>query len=135
MSKKKPPKLPVPTESEEQQLIFEWATIARLGYPELEMLFHVPNEGKRSPKTGARLKREGLKRGVPDLCLPVGAGRYNALFIELKRRDLSMKDISEDQKEWIRKLLSYGNGACICFGADDAIKTIEEYLNMRRKQK
>lgn len=40
MSKKKPPKLPVPTESEEQQLIFEWATIARLGYPELEMLFH-----------------------------------------------------------------------------------------------
>lgn len=56
------PSLPVPTESEEQQLVFEWAQVARIGYPELELLFHIPNEGKRAPKTGARLKREGLKK-------------------------------------------------------------------------
>ena len=29
--------------------------------------FHVPNEGKRSPRTGKRLKRIGMRRGVPDM--------------------------------------------------------------------
>ncbi len=30
---------------------------------------HTPNEGKRNPRTGALLKRKGMKRGVPDVMI------------------------------------------------------------------
>lgn len=59
----------------------------RRAHPELQLLYHVPNEGKRTWRTGARLKSEGLKPGVPDLCLPVARGKYHGLYVELKRRD------------------------------------------------
>ena len=55
--------LPVPTESEEQQALFEWAERLCFRYPELALLYHIPNEGKRSKATGARLKKEGMKSG------------------------------------------------------------------------
>ena len=76
---------PVPSESVEQQRLFQWARMASGGRPELKMLYHIPNEGKRSRATGARLVAEGLKRGVPDICLPVARGGCHGLYIELKR--------------------------------------------------
>ena len=35
--------------------------------------------------TGGRLRAEGLKSGVPDLCLPSAHGEYHGLYIEMKR--------------------------------------------------
>ena len=52
--------LPVPSESAEQQRLFQWARMAQGRYPELRWLYHVPNEGKRTRTTGARLAAEGL---------------------------------------------------------------------------
>ena len=72
-------------EDAEQQALFEWAAYQKCKYPELECMYHIPNEGKRSPQTGAKLKRMGLSPGVPDICLPVARGGYSALYIELKR--------------------------------------------------
>ena len=60
-----------PTESEEQQTLFRWAAMQCGKYPELALMFHIPNEGKRSWMTGGRMKAEGLKSGVPDIFLPV----------------------------------------------------------------
>lgn len=77
--------LPAPAESVEQQYLFQWARMQAGRWPELEMLYHVPNEGKRNPAAGARLVAEGLKRGVPDICLPVARGGCHGLYIELKR--------------------------------------------------
>lgn len=45
------------------------------------LYWHTPNEGKRSPTTGRRLRERGLLPGVADWCL-VYQGR--AHFIELK---------------------------------------------------
>lgn len=42
-------------ESQEQQALFEWAAY----HPELELMHHIPNGGKRNPREAARLKREG----------------------------------------------------------------------------
>lgn len=71
-------KIKTASESIEQQNLFEWAKIFSGKYPELTLLYHIPNEGKRSLKEGARMKAEGLKAGVPDLCLPVARGGYHA---------------------------------------------------------
>jgi hypothetical protein len=40
-------------------------------HPELELIYAIPNGGKRDKVTAAKLKAEGAKSGIPDLFLPV----------------------------------------------------------------
>lgn len=49
--------------------------------------------------TGGRLRAEGLKSGVPDLCLPSAHGQYHGLYIEMKRTQGSKT--TPEQKEWL----------------------------------
>lgn len=51
--------LPEATESVEQQRLMQWARMESGKWPELALLYHVPNEGKRSRTAGARMKAEG----------------------------------------------------------------------------
>ncbi len=45
------------TELTEQQAVMEWAEYQTGRYPELKLLYHIPNEGKRSVVNGANLKK------------------------------------------------------------------------------
>lgn len=117
---------PIPTESNEQQTLFAWARAMEGRWPELAMLYHIPNEGKRSARTGARMKAEGLRTGVPDICLPVARGGNHGLYIELKRRKNSR--VSADQIRWIENLMAQGYAAAVCYGCDEAIEIIQNYL-------
>lgn len=121
--------LPMPTESEEQQALFDWAERLTYLYPELELMYHIPNEGKRSKAYGAKLRKEGLKEGVPDIHLPVARGQYHSLYIEMKRRSDSVT--SQAQRRWIRNLKRQGNAAYVCHGWEEAVKVIEEYLSLK----
>ena len=118
--------LPVPTDSEEQQALFNYCSVEMSRYPELDLLAHIPNEGKRTKTTGARLKREGLRRGYPDIILDVPRGGYHGLKIELKRRKGSK--ITPDQKKWIIKLNKQGYAAAFCYGWEQAWEFIHAYL-------
>lgn len=120
---------PIPTESAEQQLLFRWAKMQSGKYPELTLLYHIPNEGKRSHKTGERMKAEGLKSGVPDICLPVACGGHHGLYIELKRVKNSRVTVA--QMAWIEALTRQGYVAAVCRGADEAIELITRYLSGR----
>ena len=120
--------LPMPTESEEQQALFDWAERLTYLYPELELMYHIPNEGKRSKAYGAKLKKEGLKEGVPDVHLPVARGQYHSLYIEMKKRSDSVT--SQAQRRWIGNLKRQGNAAYVCHGWEEAVKVIEEYLKL-----
>ena len=120
---------PAPLESTEQQTLVAWAKRHEEEWPELRMLYHIPNEGKRSRKTGARMKAEGLKSGVPDICLPVARGGHHGLYIELKRRKDSK--VTKEQLEWIADLVAQGYVAAVCRGCDEAISLITRYLTGR----
>lgn len=96
-------------------------------YPELELMYHVPNEGKRSRVAGARLKQSGLKPGVPDVCLPVAHGPYIGLYIELKVKPNKPTD---NQKHWLRALRSAGHCTAVCYGWEEAKNLIEKYLKL-----
>ena len=52
----------ISSESVEQQKLFAWAEIARMipEYKGIELMYHIPNEGKRSNYTGGKMKKEGL---------------------------------------------------------------------------
>lgn len=116
-----------PSEYEEQAYLFEWRDLQCGAMPELGLLTHIANEGKRSPAAGAMLKRIGLRPGFPDLMLPVARGGYHGLFIELKITDGGR--VSDAQREWLRALNRQGYLAVVCYGWQDASGVIMRYLS------
>ena len=116
------------SEHEEQSALMQWAGMSLGRLPELDMLFAIPNGGYRSPRAAIKLKSVGVKRGIPDLCLPVPRGGYHSLWIELK---IKGNYPSKEQKAKIADLAQYGHKAVVCYGADEAIKEIESYLSLK----
>ena len=118
------PVLPAPTESMEQQALFEWAAWAAPRFPGLNLMFHIPNGGMRSKSEAGRFKMEGVKAGIPDIFLPVARGGFNGLFIELKRVG---GRASPEQLDIIEQLTKQGYLAALCYGFDSAREIIEKY--------
>ena len=114
-------------EHNHQCALIQWAALNLKKYPELAALYAVPNAGKRSLRMGARMKAEGLRAGVPDLCLPVHRNGYGALYIELKVKG---GKVSELQEIWISRLRYWGNRVEVCYGWDEARDVLVDYLNI-----
>jgi len=57
--------------------------------------------------------------------LPVARKGYHGLYIEVKAID---DRIRPSQQEWIDKLAAQGYKAVVCFGAEDAIEVIADYI-------
>lgn len=112
-------------ESGHQEAIIEWCAWNMQQYPELELLYHVPNGGKRDKATAAVLKRQGVKAGVPDLVLPVARCGYHGLYIELKAPGGS---VQKSQKEYIKRLGKQGYLAVICYGWQETVELLRNYL-------
>ena len=114
------------TEAGNQEMLFAWSFYQLQRYPELELLYHIPNGDKRDAKTGIALKRQGVKAGVPDLHLPVARGEYNSLYIELK---VGKNKTTKAQDKWIEKLRQQGNKVIICYTWQQAAEEIIDYLD------
>ena len=123
---------PAASESAEQICLFSWAEFEEGKYPELKYMFHVPNGGKRNITTAKRLKAEGVKAGVPDICLPVPRGQYHGLYIELKA---GKNTTTENQDRWLEFLKQQGYCTAVCYGWEKASETILRYLNRKQKYK
>lgn len=106
--------------------LYSWAAMQSGKYPELNLLYHVPNGGSRHKAEAGRLRAEGVKAGVPDLCLPVARGQYHGLYIELKRQRGGRT--GDHQSEWLDALSAQGYKAALCYGWEQAAGTIIEYL-------
>ena len=117
------------TEEQEQILVFAWARLHENKWPELCLLHHIPNGGKRTKAEAARFKRAGVKAGVPDICLPVARHGFHGLYIELKA---DKGKVSEAQANWIFALQKQGYQAVVCYGAEAAIDVIREYIGITR---
>jgi hypothetical protein len=119
------------SESLHQRALFRWAELQTGTYPELRMLYASANGGKRHRITAGRMKAEGVRAGVPDICLPVRTRLYGALYIELKRpkEDGKAKGVlSDDQKRWLGDLQAFGNFAGVAFGWLEAKDMILAYI-------
>lgn len=112
-------------EDTEQMGVIDWANWNTNRFPELKLLFHVPNGGKRNATEAARFKAMGVKAGVPDLCLPVARGGFAGLYIEMK---YGKNKPTDNQKEWIAALKEQGYKVEICWSGEEATRTLEAYL-------
>lgn len=118
--------LTIPTEDAEQMQLMRWADLMANRYPELRMLFHIPNGGSRGKAEAGRFRAMGVRPGVPDLCLPVAVGGHHGLYIELKR--VKGGRVSEEQAAWQAELRARGYVAEVCHGWEEAARVIEGYL-------
>lgn len=115
----------------DQQALFAWwANWHRTrGLADVQ-LFAIPNGGLRSLRTAARLKKEGVKAGVPDVFLAVPTARHGGLFIEMKRDAShgSKGRLSEAQKVALLVFEQAGYATCVAYGWKAAVAAIERYL-------
>lgn len=116
----------VQTEHAQQVAVFAWAALHFMQYPELQMMFAIPNGGLRDKITAANLKAEGVRAYVPDICLPVPRGPWHGLFIELKKDG---GRVDPGQLQYLHKLQALGYGAMVCVGYHQTVATLEHYLN------
>ena len=123
--------LPEPEEDVEQMALFRWAAYNRGRWPELDLMFHVPNGGKRSKAEAKRFKDMGVKAGVSDVFLPVARNGCHGLWIEMKR--LRSGRPTADQIKWIENMIKQGYAATVCHGWEQAVKVIEEYMGGMRE--
>lgn len=125
-----------PLESEEQEKVFSWVNTNKKKYPELALAHASLNGVKLSPGAAVKAKKQGMVSGIPDLFLPISEpldGRikypHHGLFIELKRK--SGGKVSAEQMIMLDALNSQGFLAVVCYGADEAIETIKNYLGIK----
>lgn len=111
----------IPSEFAEQVALCEWMDLKKIPY------YAIPNGFCANAREGAKMKRSGLKPGIPDLCVPVKRGEYGALYIELKRKAGSY--VSAAQQSWIDYLNGAGYLAVACKGWEYASRVIENYLS------
>lgn len=120
------------TEAQHQQYVFKWSQQPHIRhkFPELKLLYHIPNERKCTPVQGKQLKLQGVRSGIPDLHLPVSKNGYNSLYIEMKSES---GRVSDEQKWWLSELEKQGSKCVVCYGWEQAVATLEDYLCVHMK--
>lgn len=121
-------KVRLPTEHDEQTVVVAWARLWSVRYPSLARLFAIPNGAHKSHAQARKFQLEGLRSGVPDLFLPVAASGHHGMFIEMKRRKGGV--VSPEQMGWHVALREAGYHVAVCYGAEEAMDRIAEYLGI-----
>ena len=124
-----------PEEQAQIQLV-EWADMwFRTQHPEYMMTYEdgskiapliaIPNEGKRSPQLGKKMKRMGLRPGFHDLMLLVASGGYRGLIIEMK---IKPNTVNPNQRAWAAWYIKNNYKSAVCWSFDEAKNAIEKYM-------
>jgi len=116
------------SEHDEQAALFLWASIYQERIPGIELMFAVPNGGYRLGKTARDLREEGVKKGVPDVWLPVKGIYENrpvvGLVIEMK---FDRNKPTKEQKWWLERLAENSWRTVVCYSWREAAKAICEH--------
>lgn len=104
-----------------------------------QLIFAIPNGGSRSKKEvigkngkkiiispeGIRFKRQGVRRGIPDIFTSIPISPYHGLYIEVKSKD---GDLSPFQESFIDIASKLNYRCVVAYGYLEVIKAIKDYL-------
>lgn len=116
-----------PSEHQEQAAVVQWWGLQcnRYGLPDFA-LFAIPNAGAGAQKGQAgKMKAEGVRPGVPDLCLSVPRGTFHGLYIEMKSFAGNLRPSQRNVAAWLQ---GQGYAVEVCYSAEAAVRAIREYL-------
>lgn len=98
--------------------------LRKMGMP-YDLIFAIPNGGKRHLRVATKLKAEGVTAGIPDLFLPHSNGAYFGLFVEMKA---GKNKATENQKKKMEELSKQGYLCVVCYGSKEALDIIINYV-------
>ena len=120
-------------ETTEQIKLFNWAKMYEDIIPPLRLLYHVPNEGKRSTAGGQILKAAGVTGSgalvYEETELPTGFDvpkEFHGLRIEMK---YGKNKPTAAQKDFMKALQDEGAKVAVCYSAEEAREMIRFYLS------
>lgn len=108
-----------PSEHKLQVALIDYLSIA--GRPDL-FWFAVPNQSNRHISNATRMKAEGVRSGIPDLCFMLPAGRV--AWLEMKT---SKGTLSDTQKSFRDRALSLGHAWAMARSVDEALPHLTEW--------
>ena len=94
--------------------------------PLLQWLYAVPNGGDRAMAVAVKMKAEGVKKGVPDLFLPVPRKGYHGFYIEMK---YGKNKLSPEQVNFGEFVSEQGYKTAVFYCWHDVRDALLEYLN------
>ncbi|MDZ7876091.1 MAG: VRR-NUC domain-containing protein [Saprospiraceae bacterium] len=98
----------------------------KLQYPK-EVIFAIPNGGKRDEREAARLKAEGVLSGVADLQILSNANSdAKGLFIEMKTKNGRQSDA---QQRFEIEATQRGYNYAVARNLDEFIKIVKDFFN------
>lgn len=123
------------TEHGHQAALFAYFALAenQIRWPEVKWMFAVPNGGQRSAISGARLKAEGVKPGVPDIIFPLRRYPFSGLVLEMKKpvmKKIKNGGVSDEQIAYIGFLISQEFKCEICYSWEEARDVIIKYYDL-----
>jgi len=120
----------IPYEADEQKAFVQWLEVKKLKFTAIPNSTWTPSGWQLTENIAM-----GVRSGLPDLLVIIPAKQSKTkkacmLFVEMKR--IKKYTIKEDQKNWINAINTIENvEARICFGADEAIGFVSEFLTTR----
>lgn len=112
----------------QQQLLLWWDMVCTAYDAKPNELMHIPN-GLISQASMRKVKSLGVRRGYPDLFMPIPKGSYHGLFLELKAPDIDVaRGLSPDQKKVLKQLRDRGYMVATANCLSDATRVIIAYL-------
>ncbi len=120
------------SEHDHQVFVFQVLALNESLDPRLKWIYAIPNGGHRHPATAGKLKAEGVKRGISDICLPFPGEdqeyEYHGAYIEQK--DGKNKPTKE-QDQFLSFIAEQGYLGFVSYSADATLDFIEGYMNVK----
>jgi len=89
--------------------------------------FHVANERKTTRQAGQRLKKKGVKSGIPDIIILDQKKGFTGLVIELK---IKGNYTTENQKKWLKTFKGLNYMAVVAYNMDEVIDVVNNYFSI-----
>ena len=109
------------SEHQIQKAYFDWARL----HPEAKRAFAVPNGGQRNKIVAAKLKAEGVRAGVLDVCIPLPRSNCHGMWIEFKA---GYNTLTAEQDAEAKRLASDGYFVAVAWDTMMAIEATIDYL-------
>ena len=110
------------TEQKQQEAL---VTYLQLQYKDVRFCASLGGQYQQYQSQRSKAIRTGYVKGFPDLQITEARKGYHGLFIELKTKTGRP---TKHQKEWIDDLNKRGYLAIICYGLEQALDTLDNYL-------
>lgn len=108
----------------EHEIQVEFVRLIEEANPDI-LLCATVGGARMSWSTAKMIKRQGYRKGIPDLMIYEPCDGFYGLFIEIKKKGGRP---SPHQKKWIDDLQRRGYRAVICKGLDQCINEFNHYF-------